>query len=156
VLLLQHLVQVKLFSELLSLVLLNYQLSINLGLQHQQCSILLFDLLFIFFKFFLFNLDLLLEVVGQLLQIVMFDFFSGQSTRLDLELCNQKLLLSLLIYDLRVFVPLDLLLPFFIIKLFLSLDCQFLLLVVGLQIFLLIIEPIDLLFQKPELLIHSF
>jgi hypothetical protein len=156
VLLLQHLVQVKLFRKLLSLVLLNQQLSINLGLQHQQCCILLFDLLFIFFKFFLSNLDLLLEVVGQLLQIVMFDFFSGQSTRLDLELWNQKLLLSLLIYDLRVFVSLDLLLPFFIIKLFLSLDCQFLLLVVGLQIFLLIIEPIDLFFQEPELLIHSF
>jgi hypothetical protein len=78
VLLLQHLVQVKLFRKLLSLVLLNQQL--------QQGCILLFDLLFIFFKFFLSNLDLLLEVVGQLLQIVMFDFFSGQSTRLDLEL----------------------------------------------------------------------
>ena len=85
-LLLQHLVQVKLFRKLLSLVLLNQQLSINLGLQHQQGCILLFDLLFIFFKFFLSNLDLLLEVVGQLLQIVMFDFFGGQSTRLDLEL----------------------------------------------------------------------
>jgi len=68
----------------------------------------------------------------------------------------QRFLLRLLIEDLWVFVSLNLLLPFFLIKLFLGLDRYLLLLVVLLQVFFLDIQAINFFFQSSETLIHSF
>jgi hypothetical protein len=86
----------------------------------------------------------------------MLDFFSGQRTHLGLDLLLQKLHLSLFFKDLRVFVPLDLLLPLFLLKLFLPLNLNFVLLVSLFQLPFGIIQLLDLLLEVSQVLIHSF